>query len=98
MVASRAGAGVVCVAMLSAFSWGCGEQAQLIPSQCMGDCPPCQDDDVCVIAHNPCESKAVCGHRDENLATTLLGCSEAMKYDTPPASDCVCRSGRCLPK
>jgi hypothetical protein len=72
---------------------GCGGlrgEAALVDS-CEGDdCTPCDVDTECIIAHNPCSEFAYCGHVDDELAVTQIGCDAALEYDTPAPARCVC--------
>lgn len=51
----------------------------------------CDDDDVCVVSHNPCTAVAHCSHVDEIPGTIDIVC-DPPRYLTPPDSDCVCES------
>ncbi|MCB9676311.1 MAG: hypothetical protein H6737_14405 [Alphaproteobacteria bacterium] len=75
---------------------GCAGQAELVTSDCAGgECPTCEADAECTIAHNPCHETAICGHVDEQLVVDSIGCSAALEHATPPASDCTCVVDRC---
>lgn len=75
---------------------GCRGEVELVSSDCGGEaCPVCEADADCVIAHNPCQPTATCGHVDEGITVTLEACSAALQYVTPPASACTCAAERC---